>query len=158
MRTRFLLSSVTAAGALIFAAGGPGGWPHWRGPNDDGMAAGDAPLHWSDSEHIAWKVTVPGHGNSSPVAWGDRIFLTTAVQTGKAPAGIAEAAPPGPPPGPPPDRPRGGPGGGPGGRRRGGFGGNSGPLAEHKFMLISTPAILDGSLYLRGQNTLFCVR
>jgi outer membrane protein assembly factor BamB len=65
-----------------FAAAGD--WPHWRGPNDDGMAKGDAPLHWSDDEHIAWKAPVPGRGFSSPVVWGDRIFLTTAVPTGSA--------------------------------------------------------------------------
>jgi len=45
------------------------------------MARGDAPLRWSDDEHIAWKATVPGRGHSSPVVWGDRIFLTTAVPT-----------------------------------------------------------------------------
>jgi outer membrane protein assembly factor BamB len=51
------------------------------------MARGDAPLTWSDKDHIAWKVPVPGRGNSSPVVWGDRIFLTTAVPTGKAAGG-----------------------------------------------------------------------
>src|SRR5437588_8050190 len=102
MRNRYLLFPALLAGALVYAASGPEGWPHWRGPNDDGMAAGDAPLRWSDTEHIAWKAAVPGHGNSSPVAWGDRIFLTTAVPTGKAPAAV-EAAAPGPPQGPPPD-------------------------------------------------------
>jgi outer membrane protein assembly factor BamB len=52
------------------------------------MARGDAPLHWSDAEHIAWKAVVPGLGHSSPVVWGDRIFVTTAV-----PAGNAQASP-----------------------------------------------------------------
>jgi outer membrane protein assembly factor BamB len=56
-----------------------GDWPHWRGPDDDGMARGDAPLRWSDNDHIAWKAAVPGRGHSSPVVWGNRIFLTTAV-------------------------------------------------------------------------------
>jgi len=72
--------------ALVVAADGPDGWPHWRGPNHDGMARGDAPLKWSDKEHIAWKAPVPGRGHSSPVVWGDRIFVTTAVPTGNAPA------------------------------------------------------------------------
>ena len=67
-----------------FLETGEGDWPHWRGPNDDGMARGDAPLHWSDKEHIAWKAAVPGRGFSSPVVWGDRIFVTTAVPTGTA--------------------------------------------------------------------------
>jgi outer membrane protein assembly factor BamB len=68
----------------VSAVAADGDWPHWRGPNDDGMAKGDAPLHWSDEEHIAWKATVPGRGHSSPVVWGDRIFVTTAVPTGGA--------------------------------------------------------------------------
>lgn len=63
-----------------------GDWPAWRGPNWDGMARGDAPLAWSDADRVAWKVTVPGKGHSSPVVWGDRLFLTTAVPTGDAPA------------------------------------------------------------------------
>src|SRR5262245_10680800 len=67
-------------------AAADGDWPRWRGPNDDGMARGDAPLTWGNTEHIAWKAAVPGKGHSSPVVWGDRIFLTTAVPTSSAPA------------------------------------------------------------------------
>ena len=55
------------------------------------MARGDAPLRWSDTERVAWKATVPGKGHSSPVVWGDRIFLTTAVPTG-SPSGDRHAA------------------------------------------------------------------
>jgi outer membrane protein assembly factor BamB len=73
------------------AAADPGDWPRWRGPNDDGMARGDAPLHWSDKENIAWKAAVPGRGHSSPVVWGERIFLTTAVPTGRPASGGSEA-------------------------------------------------------------------
>jgi outer membrane protein assembly factor BamB len=61
-----------------------GGRPHWRGPNDDGMALGDASFGWRDNERIAWKATVPGCGHSSPVIWDNRIFPTTAVQTANA--------------------------------------------------------------------------
>src|SRR5262252_4654901 len=75
MRTRYLLFLLATAGLAPAAA--PDGWPHWRGPNDDGMARGEAPLRWSDKEHVAWKTPVPGKGHSSPVIWGDRIFLTT---------------------------------------------------------------------------------
>jgi len=74
-RGRLFALVVCASAALA----GEADWPHWRGPNDDGMARGDAPLHWSDEEHIAWKASVPGRGHSSPIVWGDRIFLTTAV-------------------------------------------------------------------------------
>jgi outer membrane protein assembly factor BamB len=49
------------------------------------MARGDAPLNWSDTENVKWKIPIPGLGQSSPVLWGDRIFITTAIETGPAP-------------------------------------------------------------------------
>ncbi len=61
-------------------------WPQWRGLNNDGMARGDAPHEWNDTKNIAWRVAIPGRGNSSPVIWGDKIFLTTAVPTDGATA------------------------------------------------------------------------
>lgn len=58
-------------------------WPQWRGPDFNGMARSDAPVKWSDTENVKWKATIPGRGHSTPVVWGDKIFLTTAVATGK---------------------------------------------------------------------------
>ena len=60
-----------------------GTWGHWRGPSQTGVAPGAAPVRWSDTSNIAWKVEIPGRGHSSPVVWGDRIFVTTAVPTGR---------------------------------------------------------------------------
>ena len=75
-------------GAVGVIAGDAGDWPQWRGPTWNGIARGEAPLHWSDTEHIKWKAEIPGRGHSSPVIWGDRIFVTTSVPTGdSAPAG-----------------------------------------------------------------------
>jgi outer membrane protein assembly factor BamB len=71
-------------------ASNAGYWSYWRGPAVNGMAVGDAPLHWGDSQNIKWKADIPGRGHSSPVIWGDRIFLTTAINSG----------PPDPPPAP----------------------------------------------------------
>jgi outer membrane protein assembly factor BamB len=71
-------------------------WSYWRGPAADGMAVGDAPLHWSDTQNIKWKAEIPGRGHSSPVIWGDRIFLTTAIKTGAASAPEPPAAKPAP--------------------------------------------------------------
>jgi len=65
-------------------------WPRWRGPNENGMARGDAPVEWGEGKNIAWRAPIPGRGQSSPVIWGDKIFVTTAVPT-EAPA--APAAP-----------------------------------------------------------------
>ncbi len=59
-------------------------WPRWRGPSGQGLVSrGEYPDRWSETELVKWKVRVPGRGNSSPVVWGDRIFLTTAHDGGQ---------------------------------------------------------------------------
>jgi outer membrane protein assembly factor BamB len=67
--------------ALISATTLPGAhWPKFRGPNANGVISdGKVPVTWSSDENIRWKVSVPGRGWSSPVVWGDKVFLTTAV-------------------------------------------------------------------------------
>jgi len=52
-------------------------WPRFRGPNGSGLADANIPAKWGDGD-FNWKVKLPGGGNSSPVVWGDRIFLTCA--------------------------------------------------------------------------------
>lgn len=69
-------------GATVVAAP-PAEWPQWRGPFNTGMAEGDAPLRWDDSRNVRWKLEIPGRGHSTPVVAGNRLFLTTAVPTGK---------------------------------------------------------------------------
>ena len=55
-------------------------WPGWRGPRGDGTSSEtNVPTKWSGSDNIAWKTPLPGLGHSSPIIWGDRIFLTTAL-------------------------------------------------------------------------------
>ena len=55
-------------------------WPGWRGPSGDGVSAGKGiPTKWSSTENIAWKITVPGEGHSSPIVWGDKVFLTSSL-------------------------------------------------------------------------------
>ena len=57
-------------------------WHQWRGPNADGIAAqGNPPTEWSETKNVKWKVPVPGRGSASPIVWGDRIFILTAVKT-----------------------------------------------------------------------------
>ncbi len=59
-------------------------WTHFRGSNMDGHAETDkAPLHWSDSTNIVWKMPVKGLGWSSPVVYGNQIWLTSAAKDGK---------------------------------------------------------------------------
>ena len=53
-------------------------WPTWRGPNSDGISSEtNLPVKWSATENIAWKLPMPGRSGSTPIIWGDRIFLTT---------------------------------------------------------------------------------
>ena len=59
-------------------------WPRWRGPSGQGLAEYGSYIDtWSDQENVQWKVALPGSGNSSPIIWGDRIFLTTAYDNGR---------------------------------------------------------------------------
>ena len=55
-------------------------WQGWRGPNGDGTSPEKGiPVKWSGTENIAWKVTIPGNGHSSPVVWRNRVFLTSCL-------------------------------------------------------------------------------
>jgi outer membrane protein assembly factor BamB len=60
-------------------------WPQWRGPNGAGIGEGAYPDRWSPTEHIAWKTEIPGKGHSSPVVWGDRVFVTSAIEGAEIP-------------------------------------------------------------------------
>src|SRR5262252_3593796 len=106
-----LMTVVLVAGS---ASSDPAHWPQWRGPFFNGMARTAAPVEFSDTKNIKWKIAIPGRGFSTPVIWGDRIFLTTAVPTGKgaqvAPA-LEQTQNPGQSPGGR-GQGRGGPGGG----------------------------------------------
>ena len=62
-------------------------WPQFRGPSASGVGTGSPPIEWNgeSGKNIRWKTAIPGLGHSSPVIWGDRIFLTSAVPaTGEA--------------------------------------------------------------------------
>ena len=58
-------------------------WGQWRGPLGTGVAPhGAPPVEWSESTNVRWKVEIPGRGSGTPVIWGDRLFVLTAVPTG----------------------------------------------------------------------------
>jgi len=75
---------ITSCVALAVPAAAAANWPNWRGPGGQGHAD-DArvPLTWGESEHLLWRTPLPGRGNSSPVVWGDRVFLTAAGAGGR---------------------------------------------------------------------------
>jgi outer membrane protein assembly factor BamB len=56
-------------------------WPAWRGPRGDGTSTETGvPVTWSAAANIVWKTAVPGKGHSSPVVWGDRVFVTACIE------------------------------------------------------------------------------
>lgn len=58
-------------------------WPSWRGPSRDGHSTDTrVPLEWGNAKNVKWTVDLPGTGNSSPVVWDDRIYLTAATKQG----------------------------------------------------------------------------
>ena len=58
-------------------------WPQWRGPYATGVSkTADPPIEWSETKNVRWKVEIPGRGSASPVVWGDRIFVLSAVPSG----------------------------------------------------------------------------
>lgn len=74
-----LLSSVPAAQQ----ADASRFWAQWRGPHATGVSStANPPLEWSETKNIKWKVEIPGRGSSSPIVWGDRVFVMTAVPVG----------------------------------------------------------------------------
>lgn len=63
---------------------GAANWPRFRGPNGTGIAADkDIPVQWSEGNGILWKVPLPGLGNSSPIIWGDRMYVQSASADAK---------------------------------------------------------------------------
>jgi outer membrane protein assembly factor BamB len=62
-------------------------WPQFRGPQGRGIAVGEGPTppdRWSATENVAWTRDIPGRGWSSPIVWGEHVFLTTVINTGQS--------------------------------------------------------------------------
>lgn len=91
MKTAFFSSVVALLATALFlttrGAGADDSWPQFRGPGARGISDHPGlPDRWSATENVAWKTDLPGRGWSSPVVWGDRVFLTTAISSGDAEA------------------------------------------------------------------------
>jgi outer membrane protein assembly factor BamB len=93
MKKRSLLSLLVLGhlfGFSVSAIEADQQWPQWRGPLGDGNAPhAQPPIEWSETQHVKWKAPVPGSGSSTPVVWGDRIFLLTAIPAGENTAASA---------------------------------------------------------------------
>src|SRR5688572_29416225 len=60
-------------------------WPTFRGPTQEGHSDSvGLPVKWSETENVRWKTPIPGQGWSSPVIWGDQVWMTTALDNGKS--------------------------------------------------------------------------
>ena len=68
-------------------------WPQWRGPYATGVSkTADPPIEWSETKNIRWKVEIPGRGSASPIVWGDKLFVLTAIPAGVERRRLAPAA------------------------------------------------------------------
>jgi len=75
-----LLSTVILLNSTAGSAAAPN-WPQWRGPGGQGISTEkNLPTEWSATKNIKWKTPIAGRGHSSPIVWGNRIFLTTAIE------------------------------------------------------------------------------
>jgi len=69
------LLGILTAGASVAAD-----WPAWRGPQGNGVSEEQGlPVKWSTTENVKWRVALPAPGNSTPIVWKDRVFITQAV-------------------------------------------------------------------------------
>ena len=79
MNTPLRFLSILALAALASSAFGAN-WPAWRGPLGTGISEEtNLPVEWSQTQNVKWRVELPEAGNSTPIVWGDRVFLTQAI-------------------------------------------------------------------------------
>ena len=86
MKSKSLCSTCLLLIAIPMPAFGesfPDNWHQWRGPNATGVSTtANPPVTWGEDENIKWKVAIEGQGTSTPIIWGDKVFVLTAINTG----------------------------------------------------------------------------
>lgn len=95
LRLAYFLAAVTTLAPMLAWAADPSEsqWGQWRGPLASGVAPlGDPPTKWSEQQNVRWKAEIPGVGSSTPIVWGDRIFLLTVIKTDRAAENAVPAA------------------------------------------------------------------
>src|SRR2546422_4116734 len=79
----FVMRMLKVVATLLYchlAIGHAENWPCWRGPRGDGTSLETGlSRNWSDTQNVAWKVSLPGSGHASPIVWNDRIFTVAAI-------------------------------------------------------------------------------
>jgi outer membrane protein assembly factor BamB len=82
----FSAAGVCALSMALSCGGNPASWPQWRGPASQGISQElNLPIEWSETKNVLWKTPITGQGFSQPIIWGNRVFLTTAIEGGPAP-------------------------------------------------------------------------
>ncbi len=80
----YLVAAILLVSVHVTQARTDGNWPDWRGPTTQGHSdATGLPLHWSETKNIVWKTAIHDLGYSTPVVWGNQIWLTTATKKGE---------------------------------------------------------------------------
>lgn len=80
--TLVLVGTVGASQAADFASEKAANWHQWRGPEANGTApSADPPVHWDEKTNVKWKADLPGRGSATPIVWGNRVFVLTAIKT-----------------------------------------------------------------------------
>jgi outer membrane protein assembly factor BamB len=80
MHTKLIVAALLISSIPLSAAH----WPSWRGPNQDNTSSeSQFPTSWSRERNVKWRTPLPEAGNSSPIVWGDSVFVTQAVRDGK---------------------------------------------------------------------------
>jgi outer membrane protein assembly factor BamB len=112
--------SLSSAALAVTALETEDQWPQWRGPQGTGVAPqATPPVEWSETRNVQWKFAIPGYGTSTPIVWGDSVFILSAVPSSSRtpPAAAAPQA----------DEPP----------RRGGRGASEAPSQSQKFVVMA---------------------
>jgi outer membrane protein assembly factor BamB len=81
LRARAWIALVSASVLSAGAIGAAENWPQWRGPGGQGVSSEtNVPATWAPDTNIAWKTPLPGTGMSSPIVWGNRIYVTSVIE------------------------------------------------------------------------------
>lgn len=87
LQSALVLTAIVGTLAIAQRAQADSNWPQFRGADSRGVVEGDSlPEHWSTTENVEWKTDLPGRGWSSPIVWGNHVFVTTVINLGESEA------------------------------------------------------------------------
>lgn len=76
-----LIAALSLGIGTIGTSAAGGNWPQWRGPDGSGISTEkNLPAEWNTTKNIKWKTPIEGRGHSSPIVWGNTVFVTTAIE------------------------------------------------------------------------------